>query len=98
MARSISLNWPPRWKPRKPPLVIRRAAAIGGQALIPTLRKLSKPGMLSETVPGTAQASLAKLGDEVAFVELDAELKGKIGSPVWAIDKLLIVNSPRSLR
>jgi hypothetical protein len=81
----------------KDPLVIRRAAAIGGQALIPALRKVSRPGMSSETAPGAAQASLAKLGDEVAFVELDAELKGKIGSPVWAINKLLLVNNPQSI-
>lgn len=80
----------------KDPLVVRRAAAIAGQALFPVLRKISKPGMSSETVPGAAQASLAKLGDEVAFVELDAELRGKIGSAIWAINKLLIVNSPRS--
>ncbi len=78
------------------PLVVRRAAAIAGQALLPALRKVSRPGMPSDTVPGAAQASLAKLGDEVAFVELDAELKGKIGSAIWAIHKLLIVNSPRS--
>lgn len=80
----------------KDPMVIRRAAAIGQKAIIPALRRLSIPGMSSETVPGAAQASLAKLGDEVAFAELDAELRGKIGSPIWAIDKLLIVNSPRS--
>lgn len=78
------------------PLVIRRAAAIGGKALIPVLRRVSKPGMSSETVPGAAQASLAKLGDEVAFADLDAELRGKIGSPISAINKLLIVNSARS--
>ena len=81
----------------KDPLVIRRAAAIGGQSLIPALRKVSTPGMSSETVQGAAQASLAKLGDEVAFVELEAELNGKIGSPVWAINKLLLVNSPKSI-
>jgi hypothetical protein len=81
----------------KDPLVIRRAAAIAGPALLPALRKLSKPGMSFETVPGAAQASLAKLGDEVAFVELEAELKGKIGSSLWAIHKLLLVNNPRSI-
>ena len=81
----------------KDPLVIRRAAAIGGQAVIPALRKVSTPGMSSETVQGAAQASLAKLGDEVAFVELEAELKGKIGSRLWAINKLLLVNSSKSI-
>ena len=81
----------------KDPLVILRASAIGGQALIPSLRRVSKPGMSSETVAGAAQASLAKLGDEVAFVELDAELKGKIGQPLWAINKLLTVHNSRSI-
>jgi hypothetical protein len=82
----------------KDPNVIFRSAAIAGQAIVPTLRKLSKPEKSPESIAGAAQASLAKLGDEAAFAELDQELnaKGSINT-VWAIDKLLIANNPRAV-
>jgi len=78
----------------KDPNVILRAAAIGGPALMPELRKLSIPETSSETVGGAAQVGLAKLGDEA---ELHAELNGNgFRYSVWAINKLLLVNTPRS--
>jgi hypothetical protein len=78
--------------------VIFRAAAIAGQAVVPTLRKLSIPKMSSETVSGAAQASLAKLGDEATLAELESELDGNgFRYSVWAMNKLLIVNNPRSI-
>jgi hypothetical protein len=81
----------------KDPNVIRRAAAIGGPALMPELRKLSIPETSSETVGGAAQVSLVKLGDEATYAELDAELNGLgFRYSVWAINKLLMVNTPRS--
>jgi hypothetical protein len=87
-----------RMEATKDPNVILRAAAIGGQALVPELRKLSIPEMPSETVAGAAQASLAKLGDEATYAELEIELNGRGRRySVWAIDKLLIVNTPRSI-
>jgi hypothetical protein len=43
--------------------VIYRSAAIGGKALTPALRRIAKPGLAANTVPGAAQVSLAKLGD-----------------------------------
>jgi hypothetical protein len=46
--------------------VIYRLAAIGGDALIPALRRISKPGMPENDLPGAAQTSLARLGDEEA--------------------------------
>lgn len=87
-----------RMEAAKDPNVILRAAAIGGRALMPELRKLSIPEMSSATVGGAAQASLARLGDEVAYAELETELNGS-GSrySVWALHKLLIVNTPRSI-
>jgi hypothetical protein len=82
----------------KDPNVIFRSAAIAGQAIVPTLRKLSKPEMAPESIAGAAQASLAKLGDAAALEELDKELNGKgSGSSVWAIDKLVIANNPRAI-
>jgi hypothetical protein len=81
----------------KDPNLILRAAAIGGPALMPELRKLSIPETSSETVGGAAQASLAKLGDEATYAELDAELNGDgFRYSVWVINKRLIVNTPRS--
>ena len=75
--------------------VILRAAAIGGPLLIPELRKLSLPKASVETVAGVAQASLAKLGDEVAYAQLASELASK--DAVSAIKKLLIVNTEKSV-
>ncbi|HEY2460085.1 MAG TPA: hypothetical protein VGI16_04725 [Candidatus Acidoferrum sp.] len=82
----------------KDPNVILRAAAIGGPALMPELRKLAIPELAPDTVGGAAQASMAKLGDEATYAELSVELSG-IGHrySVWAIEKLLMVNTPRSI-
>jgi hypothetical protein len=82
----------------KDPNVILRAAAIAGQKVVPTLRKLSIPQAAPNTVGGAAQASLAKLGDEATYAELEIELNRKdFLYTVWTIDKLLIVNTPRSI-
>ena len=87
-----------RMEATKDPNVVFRSAAIAGQAVVPTLRKLSIPEMSSETVGGAAQASLAKLGDEGTLAELESELNGNgFRYSVWAINKLLIVNNPRSI-
>jgi hypothetical protein len=81
----------------KDPNVILRAAAIAGPALMPELRKLSIPETSSDTVGGAAQISLAKLGDEATYAELDVELNGYgFRYSVWAINKLLMVNTARS--
>jgi hypothetical protein len=82
----------------KDPNVILRAAAIAGQKVVPTLRKLAIPETSPETVGGAAQAGLAKLGDEATYAELEIELNRKdFAYTVWTIDKLLIVNTPRSI-
>jgi hypothetical protein len=82
----------------KDPNVILRAAAIAGHIVVPTLRKLAIPETSPETVGGAAQASLAKLGDEATYAELESELNRKdFRYTVWTIDKLLVVNTPRSI-
>lgn len=55
---------------------IYRLAAIGGTQLIPALRRLSKPHMPMDSVPGAAEVSLAKLGDAKAFQQILHDLKG----------------------
>ena len=78
--------------------MILRAAAIGGPALIPELRKLSIPETSWNTVGGAAELSLAKLGDEATYAELDAELNGHgFRYSVGALGKLSMVNTPRSI-
>jgi hypothetical protein len=57
------------------PDVIYRSAAIGGKALIPVLRRIAKPGMAANTVPGAAQVSLAKLGDGQSLDQIEQELE-----------------------
>lgn len=82
----------------KDPNVILRAAAIAGQKAVPTLRKLAIPETSAETVGGAAQASLAKLGDEATYAELESELNRKdFRYTVWTLEKLLLVNTPRSI-
>jgi hypothetical protein len=81
----------------KDPKVILRAAAIAAQQVLPTLRGLSIPETSPETVGGMAQASLAKLADEATYAELESELNRKdFAYTVWTLEKLLIVNTPRS--
>lgn len=82
----------------KDPNVILRAAAIGGEALIPELRKLSIPETSWNTVGGAAQLSLAKLEDEVTYAELGDELNGHgFRYSAEALGKLSLVNTPRSI-
>ena len=59
--------------------VIYRSAAIGGKALIPALRRIAKPGMAANTVPGAAQVSLAKLGDGQSLDQIEQELESGKG-------------------
>jgi hypothetical protein len=60
--------------------IIYRSAAIGGQALIPALRQIAKPGMPPGTIPGAAQVSLAKLGDRVSLDQIEQELQSGNGA------------------
>ena len=83
----------------KDPNVILRSAAVAGPSVISVLRRISKPGMPLDTVPGAAQVSLAKLDDEKAMAELNEELNGKhIYRDLWvAIPKLLFVDNGKSI-
>jgi hypothetical protein len=88
----------------KDPNVVFRAAAIGGQALIPALRQITKPGKSAETVVGAAQVSLAKLGDPHAMAELDEDLHVGANADYSryvrfdaAIYKLLLVGNERAV-
>jgi hypothetical protein len=78
---------------------IYRASAIGGKALIPALRGISKPWMAPDTVPGAAQVSLAKLGVEEAKQQLINELEaieeppGTTARTWWAPRKLACVGN-----
>lgn len=79
----------------KDPNVILRSAAVAGPAAISALRRISRPGMPLYTVPGSAQVSLAKLGDERAMAELDEELTHTDMRVV--IPKLLFVANGKSI-
>src|SRR5580704_14743695 len=83
----------------KDPNVILRSAAIAGPAAISVLRRISKPGMPLDTVPGAAQVSLAKLDDEKAMAKLNEELNGKNTHRDLrlAIPKLLFVDNSKSI-
>lgn len=68
--------------------VVYRLAAIGGHPLIPALRRISQPEMPENDIPGAAQTSLGRLGDEEALKQLEQEMNGtQHGS--WATGKLL---------
>jgi len=47
--------------------------------LIPALRRITKPGMAANTVPGAAQVSLAKLGDGQSLDQIEQELESGKG-------------------
>jgi hypothetical protein len=68
--------------------IIYRLAAIGGDALIPSLRRISQPGMPENDIPGAAQTSLARLGDTEALEQLEQEMK-ETNHGGWATGKLL---------
>lgn len=79
--------------------IIYRAAAVGGKAMIPALRRIAKPGMSPETVPGEAQVALAKLGDHAVFDEIVHELewgKGE-GNPAQELGQVGSVEAVRVL-
>lgn len=73
-------NDPDNSGPPVDPAIIYRAAAVGGKALIPTLRRIAKPGMAPDTVPGAAQVSLAKLGDRASLDQIEQELEAGNGA------------------
>jgi hypothetical protein len=77
--------------------IIHRASAVGGKAMIPALRRIAKPGMGPETVPGEAQVALAKLGDHAAFDEIVHELEWGKGEG-YAAQKLGQVGSVAAVR
>jgi hypothetical protein len=68
--------------------VIYRLAAIGGNPLIPALHRISKPDMPENDIPGAAQTSLARLGDQEALQQLEQEMNGTQHGG-WATGKLL---------
>ncbi len=57
------------------PQFVTRAAAVGGETLVPTLRELSKPGEPFFTVGGAVQVSLARLGDAQSLEEIKQEFQ-----------------------
>lgn len=77
--------------------IIYRAAAVGGKAIIPALRRIAKRGMDPGTVPGEAQVALAKLGDRAAFDEIAHELEWREGNG-YAAQKLGQVASVEAVR
>ena len=77
--------------------IIYRAAAVGGKAMIPALRRIAKPGMDPRTIPGEAQVALAKLGDRAAFDEIVHELEWGEGNGS-AAEKLGQVGSVEAVR
>jgi hypothetical protein len=85
-------NDPDNSGPPVDPEIIYRAAAVGGKALIPALRRIAKPGMDPNTVPGAAQVSLAKLGDRASLDQIEQELESGNG-PGYAAQKLGRVGS-----
>ena len=76
--------------------VIFRYAAISGDIVAPSLRRLSKPGMAVDSVPGAAQISLARLGDKTAMGELEKELNDP-QSAYKGVPKLVRVGTDRSV-
>jgi hypothetical protein len=76
--------------------VIYRLAAIGGNALIPSLRRISKPEMPENDIPGAAQASLARLGDDEALKQLEQEMN-RTQHGGWATGKLLRAADDKSI-
>jgi hypothetical protein len=73
---------------------IYRAAAIAGAELTPLLRRLSMPDMEAYSVPGAAQVSLAKIGDEVSLDEIKRELNNLRGD---SIRKLQLVGTREAI-
>jgi hypothetical protein len=74
---------------------VMRWTAVAGSSVVPTLRVVSRPGLNFNSIPGEAQISLAKLGDETALKELDDELNH---SPAggYALEKLIRVGTDRA--
>lgn len=76
--------------------VIYRAAAIAQDSLIPVLRRLFKPGMRVDSIPGAAQVSLVRLGDKGAMEQLEQELS-ETKLPYVAIDKLVRIGTDKAI-
>ena len=98
--RSLADN--PGTQPSVSSTTIYRASAIGGKAMIPALRTVSRTWMPPDEVPGAAQVSLAKLGDTAAMRQLASELDGslpltKTRSKGWTVRKLALVGNDWSV-
>ena len=78
------------------PDVIFRYSAIAGDTIAPALQRLSKPDNAVGSIPGTAQVSLARLGDKTAIKELEEELNHP-NSSSKAIPKLVRVGTDSAL-
>lgn len=70
------------------PTYILRAGAVGGNALLPSLKTLSRRGYRLETAAGAAQVALARLGDPDSLDELVKEIQGPPVDAVRAVRKL----------
>lgn len=80
------------------PAVVLDIAARYGDAVVPALRRLSKPEWPIESPEGAAQAALAKLGDRAALEELREELEGtKVQEKRPAIWKLGFADTPETV-
>lgn len=73
---------------------VLRWTAVAGRSMMPTLRAMARPGMNFNSIPGEAQISLAKLGDETALTELQRELEQNPDGG-FAVDKLIRVGTDR---
>jgi hypothetical protein len=85
--------------------VIYRAAAIGGERIMPTLRLLSAAHMedgsthgfgAAKTIPGATQVSLARLGDKDAIEQLEQEIN-RTKYPYDAVGKLVRVGTDQAI-
>jgi hypothetical protein len=69
-----------RLKSTSSPEFVLRAAAVGGTALVPTLKSLARKGQPVYSVGGAAQVSLARLDDHDSLAELDQEFQANAKS------------------
>jgi hypothetical protein len=73
---------------------VLRWSAVAGPSIIPVLRIMTRPDMNFNSIPGEAQISLAKLGDETALKELDYELNHSEQGG-YAVEKLIHVGTDK---
>jgi HEAT repeat protein len=75
---------------------IYRLAAIAERGILPALQRLAASGMQANSVPGAAQVSLARLGDQAAMQQLEDELN-QADTRSAAVEKLARVRNDQSL-